>query len=62
MEYPANRFCAFKVTIDGSHRQRDHVRGLTLDQVRDPVLFPFGRLTDKEGVYQWSHCLTECLK
>jgi hypothetical protein len=53
----ANRFQAFKVSRCGNQHQRDHVRGLTLDQARDPIAFPLGPQRDERGAFVWSYSL-----
>lgn len=52
----ANRFQAFKKSLDGSDTKWGHHLNLTLSQARDEVKFPLGRQVEKDGTpYIWTY-------
>ena len=50
-------FQAFKVSTCGNQNRRDHVRGLTLAEARDPARFPLGLQKDTAGPFVWGYSL-----
>ena len=50
-------YWAFKVSTCGNQLRRDHVRGLTLEEVHDAARFPYGVQEDHAGRFTWSHAL-----
>ena len=51
----ANRFQAFKVSLDTNQTRRDYQPGLTLEQAR---AYPLGRQEDAQGPFIWSYSVT----
>lgn len=53
------RFTAYKVFVQDQSRS-DHVRGLTLEQVRDETRYPLGpQKDDAERLFVWAYGLNE---
>lgn len=54
-----DRFTAYKVFVQDQSRS-DHVRNLTLEQVRDETLFPLGPQTDESGrLFVWAYGIND---
>lgn len=55
---PANRFHAFKVSVDGNQQKWGYVENLTVEQARDIDRFPLGLQTDIDGTkFTWGYAL-----
>ena len=58
-ELKENRFCAYKVTIDGNQDKFDFIHGLTFDEMTNPERFTFGIHKTEKGVsYVWGGSLS----